>query len=469
MTKKNLFCALLVILVTTAFYVAILYKAESVDRGLVAKKIQFAYKDGQLLLDAIPFFSRGLASTANLAGSDQMVESLYARMVMYRDRDNRLMNALNPGIYQKVGAYISSTETAKQCALSPAEALDDPTIWTADHKPRFWHGVKAMLLLGFKYMHLSQITWLIKISTFFAFALVALQVMYIDRQVGLAYSAFTLSAFYCSSVFFFGGVAYSVPLLSTALWAALWLGFRMLPFRHNRTFELMVVTFGGTLLSFFYQLGGCEMYAISMIIFIEVFLPLEKVSSRTLIVAFQSCVFFLVGFFCSILLKHFLIVCLAGSFDVVTELIEKILYRMSDTNDAGGSIGFLKIIRAQFHWYGIPAYGIKAIYSFVNASKYVSLVLVLVSVFWLLLLRYFRQRDQFKELSVAFCGFCLMLAVVLLRYMVLRNHSDIHVFFVNRYLFVYAGTVYFYLVWLIVFHRKFWPRSSQDPNHSPAY
>jgi hypothetical protein len=47
----------------------------------------------------------------------------------------------------------------------------------------------------------------------------------------------------------------------------------------------------------------------------------------------------------------------------------------------------------------------------------------------------------------------LMLAVVVGRYMVLREHSDMHIFFVSRYLFVFAGTAYFYGVWLFFMVR----------------
>jgi small basic protein len=44
--------------------------------------------------------------------------------------------------------------------------------------------------------------WMIKITTFFAFVLLAVQVIFLGRRFGLAYIAFTLSAFYCSSIFF---------------------------------------------------------------------------------------------------------------------------------------------------------------------------------------------------------------------------------------------------------------------------
>jgi hypothetical protein len=42
--------------------------------------------------------------------------------------------------------------------------------------------------------------------------------------------------------------------------------------------------------------------------------------------------------------------------------------------------------------------------------------------------------------------------------MVLRNHSDIHLFFVSRYVFVFAGTVYFFLIWLALRAKDFLPR-----------
>jgi hypothetical protein len=73
---------------------------------------------------------------------------------------------------------------------------------------------------------------------------------------------------------------------------------------------------------------------------------------------------------------------------------------------------------------------------------------------WLIALKFQKKEKEFEELAVAFSGFILMLAMVVGRYMLLRNHSDIHVSFVNRYLFVYAGTVYFFLFWLILSTRQ---------------
>jgi hypothetical protein len=57
-------------------------------------------------------------------------------------------------------------------------------------------------------------------------------------------------------------------------------------------------------------------------------------------------------------------------------------------------------------------------------------------------------------------GFILILSTIVSRYMLLRNHFDIHVFFVERYLFVFAGTVYFFLLWLIISSRRFFSQTT---------
>jgi hypothetical protein len=383
--------------------------------------------------------------------------------MMCKDTKNRWMNAVNPGYYQAVDDEIPQSEEAHLAATIGKAELDNRGIWYIEHKPRSWHGVKALLLVGLKDLHLSQIHWMIKITTFFAFALLAMQVMFLDRRVGLAYIAFTLSAFYCSAVLFFGGVAYSVPLMAIALWGAVWLGFRMLPWCLDRRLEIFLVTLGGTILSFFFQLGGCEIYALSLLIFIEIFLPSSVTRPReNLARALESCVYFLIGFFGSILLKHLLIVCLSGSFAVVIELFHKIIYRTGNTNDAGTVIGFLDIVRAQFYWYNTASYGIETIFKFVDFSKTLSFFLVPFVGCWLLALKFLVKEQAFEELAVAFSGFLLMLAMVVGRYMLLRNHSDIHVFFVDRYLFVYAGTVYFFLFWLIIMGWNSLPRRTDS-------
>lgn len=454
--RRKLLASFVVIVLTSVAYTMLLYKSEKTADQLIVEKIQAARLDGSLLASAYPP-STAAWTRDNLSGLDQSIEAFYALMVLYKDRESRLariVNALNPGHYQAVDDEIPQMEEANLAAFASKEELADRTTWKIAYKPRFWHGVKAVLLYWYRDYHLSQLYWMIKISTFFAFALFAMQVMFLDRQVGLAYGAFTLSAFFCSSVLFFGGVAYSVPLLSTALWGCLWLFFRMSPWRQKRMAELALIVFGGTLLCFFFQLGGCEIYAMALVVFVEIFLPSQSSPRATLFRALESCLFFLIGFFGSILCKHLLIVGLSGSLDVVWELVAKIAQRTGDTNEYGTKIGFWEVFMAQFHWYGVAGYGIEWIFNLVNSSKPLSLLLLLAVPLWCAALRWVGKKKQSEELLLAYAGYFMMLAFVAGRYMLLRNHSDIHVFFVSRYLFVYTGTTYFFLLWLILFGKR---------------
>ena len=102
---------------------------------------------------------------------------------------------------------------------------------------------------------------------------------------------------------------------------------------------------------------------------------------------------------------------------------------------------YIDIVNAQLYWYGIASHGVDAIYQFANASKCMFFAVILIVSSWLAVLNLFRTKREIEKLFVAFCGVTLVLGSVALRYILLRNHSDIHVFFVDRSLFVFAGTV----------------------------
>ncbi len=450
--------AILVTAVTTLCYAFLLYQADKTDRVIVFERVASAYADGQLLASPIPFYTYGLGSRNNLSGIDQLGESFFALMFMYQGKERPFLESLLSGYYQTVDTNLPSTEMAKRCVAASPEQRADTSVWKVVYKPRQWHGLKAVVLPLLQYLEWSQITWLITISTFFLFALILAQIMFLDPKVGLAYIGFTVPAFYCSSVLFFGGITYSVSLLAVACWGAAWLALRMLPWPVSRRIELMFITFGGTWLCFFFQQGGEKIYAFSFVAFVEVFLSQDRtLSSKNLQRVFQSWFYFLFGFLGSIFFKHLLILAVSGSLAPLHELITNILYRVGGTNDAGSKVDIFNIVYAQFHWYGIAAYGISAIFDIVNTSVIVGTVLAAAVSVWLFILKLLRQPEQFRELGTAFVGFLLVLAPVPLRYMVLRNHSDIHLFFVSRYVFVFAGTVYFFLIWLALRAKDFLP------------
>ena len=460
--KKNIALALVIITITTICYALFLYNAEKIDRGIIFERVRSAFSDGQLLDSPIPFTQYGLGSRNNLSGMDQMGESFFALMFMHQGRKNKLfLNALMSDYYHSVDEDMSKPEMAKRCASSTQEQLADKSIWKVVHKPRQWHGLKAVVMPLLKYLQWAQISWLITLSTFFVFAIILAQIMFLDKRTGLAYIAFSLCGFYCSSILFFGGITYSMSLLTIAFWNVLWLALRMLPWQISRRFELLFITFGGTWLCFFSQLGGETIYALSFVAFVEVFLSHNRLSIKTLQRVIESWAYFFLGFMGSIGCKHLLILVVSGSLNPFFELLQNILYRASGTNDAGSHVDIFNIVYAQFYWYGIPAYGVSLIHDIVYYSPILALVLTFAVGIWLLILKLRKQSEQVTQLGVAFVGFLLILAPVPLRYMILRNHSDIHLFFVSRYVFVFAGTVYFFAVWLILRAKDFLPQRAK--------
>ncbi len=439
--------AVLAVILTTLVYTEWMHKADKSDRNVIGEKIQAAFADGVLLRYGSPHI-KNVVSRDNLSGLDQGAECFYIQMIMYKEKGNPRSNALNPGYYSSDEGDFFCPAAENLLQGTPAER-DDRSIWKIAHKPRLWHGVKAVLLTALPSLHYSQLTWMIKLTTFCGLALFAMLVVAANRRVGLAYIPFVLSAFYCSSILFFGGVVYSVPLMAMVLWGVAWLAYRLVFGKKHRALELFLITAGGTLHSFFFQMDGAEIYSVSLIFFMEIFLSPEGPNRKSLLGAFESCLFYVVGFVGSTLFKNLLVVIQAGSLSALNELIANILIRSASVTDTGRQIGLFDIVNAQFYWYGASGYSIKFLHLFVDSSKY---LMAFLAAFTLLSLGYFhskKKKKEFEHIGIGFCGVLLMLAVVVARYMVLRQHSDIHIFFVSRYLFVFAGTVFFYGAWLV--------------------
>jgi hypothetical protein len=444
--------AVLALIITTLVYAELMHMADKTDRSIVSDAIRTAFDDGVLLKYGYPHF-KNPTSRDNLSGLDQGAECFYIQMIMYREKGDPRSNALNPGYYSK-GDSDFNCAAAHNLVTGTPERLDDRSVWQVAHKPRLWHGVKAVLLTALPFLSYSQITWIIELTTFCSLALFAILVVAANRQVGLAYIPFVLSGYYCSSILFFGGVVYSMPFMAMVLWGVIWLGYRIVFGTKHRALELFLVTAGGTLHSFFFQMDGAEIYSVSLIFFIEIFLSPEGPSRRSLKKAFESCAFYVFGFVGSTLLKNLLVALFAGSLSALYELVENIAIRAGSVTDAGRKIGLFDIVHGQFHWYSIAGYSIDSLYYWINASKY---IFVFLAVITLIILVYFLKNGKRKEceqIGIGFCGALLMMTVVVGRYMVLRQHSDIHIFFVSRYLFVFAGATYFYGAWLFSIVRS---------------
>jgi hypothetical protein len=449
---QKIFAAALALILTTVLFAEWMHQADDIDRSRVRQNLQAAFDDGLLLRYGYPHLVNPI-SRDNLSGLDGGAECFYVQMVLYDEEGHRRLSSLNPGYY-KSDAGDFNCPAAENLIKASKEQQEDRSLWQIAHKPRLWHGVKALLLNALPRMHYSQLGWLIQLTTFFGLALFAVLVVAANRQVGFAYLPFVFSAYYCSAILFFGGVVYSTPLMAMILWGVVWLGYRTIFGTRWRTVEVFLVTAGGTLHSFFFQMDGAEIYAVSLVFFVEVFLDPHGPNRRSLLSALESCIFYAVGFVGSTVVKNLLVAVFAGSWEVFSELINNVATRTGSVAEGGRRIGLFEIVHGQFHWYGVIGYSIGFLYYFVNASKYAMLVFLVVTVMAVVAFFLRDQKRVCEQLLVGCCGVLLMLAVVIGRYMVLRQHSDIHIFFVNRYLFVFAGAVYFYGIWLVFVVRS---------------
>lgn len=437
------------LLLTTGVFTFWLHISDKADSSLIAERYRSAFDDGAILKMDYPYY-KWVCSRDNLAGLDQFTECFYVLMTMYSSHNSNWQDSLMGRYYaQKNNA--PTCEQAYRVVNTPPEELNNEKLWEIKQKPRLWHGVKAVLSSMLPYFHLSQIHWLIKISTFWGLALIGCQVMYFEKKLGAAFILYTFTAFYCSSILFFGGVAYSVPFLNVIIWLNIWILYRLQrPKEVRGNLEMSIIVLGGTANSFFYQLDGSLIFAISMIFFVETFMAPSGLRYLSLKRSFMTCIIYSAGFFGSIFCKQAVLILSQQSFDVAYDFFNFIALRMSDSNGNNNNLTVMHIINGQFQWYGLAGYGINSIHKFIIYSKIFFWINTVVSLLILAWLKVQNERKLLEEHSVALIGFLLMVGTVMLRYAVMKNHSDIHVFFVNRYLFVFAGSTYFYSVWLLL-------------------
>jgi FtsH-binding integral membrane protein len=108
---------------------------------------------------------------------------------------------------------------------------------------------------------------------------------------------------------------------------------------------------------------------------------------------------------------------------------------------------------------------VKELHQLVLASRTIYWINLVIAGLYLLFFLLAGKKEQLRLHGIALAGYVAMTGVVLLRYAIMKNHSDIHVIFVSRYLFVFAGSVYFYFAWLLFSQPFFGVGKNQRPFH----
>jgi hypothetical protein len=134
---------------------------------------------------------------------------------------------------------------------------------------------------------------------------------------------------------------------------------------------------------------------------------------------------------------------------VFTELVDAIKLRISDTNEIGKDLSWHSVVSKQFKRISTPTYGISILGEWIKMSIYFLYANITICALYVVYCLRRERKNLVEKYIVSAAAILLMSLIVVLRYGIMKNHSDIHVHFVNRYLFVFAGSIYFYTIWLL--------------------
>ena len=426
---------LLIFVLTNGLFVALNYVADSVPEEWVKHRITQAIKRHNITTDAYPLFRYGLPSIYSLIGIDQFTDCLIYMHALYRGED-RLKNAIVPGYWDVAGRdHNNLCVSVKRMAFNevPAEQL------VAKHKIRLWQGARTALLFALPKLNFFQINMLIKQITYVAYCLLAFLLFYHHRKTGIAFIPVAVCGIFASGITVYGGVAHSIPYLVCVLTA---LGLAATPAEYgSRLFPRLWAMTMGCVLAFFYQVDGSLILGFGLVLFCAYFhlYSSMRLSGRWAN-TFLLLVLFGFGIVGSLLVKQVISFAYFDPAAVWAEFTGQIRYRMYGEHSSQG-IASWHALNIQFERYYFAVLNWHAAANFlISTGTWGWIVAAGLSV-WAA----FRQHSARPVSDLL--AFALIGVVVLGRYLIMANHSHIHVIFVSRYLFVLLAFAWAAMIW----------------------
>jgi hypothetical protein len=440
---RTLVWILVVFLLVNAAFVTLNYVGDTVPSDWVKHRITQAIKRHNITTDKYPLFRYGLPSIYSLIGIDQITDCMTYMHALYRDPDP-LRNALVPGYLDIKGRDHSNLcEVVRQIAFNeaPQEAL------VAKHKIRLWHGARTMLLLALPKLNFFQINVLLKQVTYVLYCLLAFALFYHNRKAGVAFIPVAIAGIFASGVTVLGGITHALPYLTALICAV---GLALVPPGTGRRFQYLWVTAMGSVLAFFYEVDGSLMLAVGLILFCTYFHACSKLTLRTKWMhALLMPAVFVASMFMSLVFKQVIGFIYFDPGAVLDAFFGEISYRMQGEY-RGSAISPFTALQTQFERYYFAVLNWHAAAGFLKFTGTWGWLLAASLAAWAVL----RDRSfvPLSDLAV----FVLIGLVVIGRYLVMANHSQIHTIFVHRYLFLFLTMAWAAAIWSAwtVFDRR---------------
>lgn len=423
-----------VFLLVNFSFVALNFVGDTVPPDWVKHRIVKATKRHNITTDKYPLFRYGLPSIYSLIGIDQITDCMTYMHALYRDPDP-IKNAIVPGYLDIKGRDHSNLcVVVKQIAFN--EVADEQL--KAKRKIRLWHGAKTALLFALPKLDFFQINILIKQITYVAYCLLAFALFYHDKKTGVAFAPVAIAGIFASGVTVFGGITHSMPYLVALLTAV---GLAFVPPGAGGRFQRLWITAMGSVLAFFYQVDGSLMLGIGLILFCAYFHTYAHLAMhRRWMHALLLPAMFVTSMFLSLVFKQLISFIYFDAGSVWEVFIGEINHRMHGDHQ-GSAISPLVALETQFKRYYFAVLDWRAAAEFLKFSGTWGWLVVVFLAAWAALRH--RAAGPISDLL----AFGLIGSVVIARYLIMANHSQIHTIFVSRYLFLFLSITWAAILW----------------------
>lgn len=426
---------LAVFFLVNVLFLALNYVGDAaVPPEFVKHRIATAMKRQNITTDPYPLFRYGLPSIYSTIGIDQITDCMTYLHALYRDPD-RVKNALVPGYWDvRRRDHNNLCLVVKQIAFNQIAPQD----LLAKHKVRLWHGAKTALLLALPKLNFFQINTLLKQITYVTYFLLLFLLVQRDARTGAAFAPVALIGVFASGITVFGGVSHAIPYLTSLLTA---LGMVSLPARMGRAAHPVWMVIMGSVQAYFYEVDGSLMLASGLILYCAYFYVYASMSpGRRWLWSLLLLVLFGVGFLLSLVFKQVISFPYFDAASVWGHFAGEIKYRMVGEIEGAGASP-LRALSLQFERYYFATLNWHGGADFLKFTGTWGWAAAAVLAIWSVL-----KRGSLRPLY-DLAMFVVIGSLVLARYLIMANHSQIHVVFVSRYLFVLFAFAWAAVVW----------------------
>lgn len=422
LTNNIMAIGLSIVLVNLLFFL-LHYFSLLVPVELIKSRVVQGFKAQNLVEEDYPRTRFGWSANYTQIGLDQYTECAFILTAMYRG-ETRWKTAIAPKVAMPHAPSKTYCESARILAEGHSTIDENKSFYVL----RYWRGGKVFLSFLLQYFNFFQINNLIKTLNYFSYFLIGFLLFSVKRTLFVPFFPVIALGVFFSGINYHGGISNSLPYLF-----ALWSVIGLLYLHKIRKPKLHPVFFviSGSVASFVYSMTGALMLSVSLLFLILYFVVLSDRTEweRYKWIGLYLGLFFL-GFFSSILIKQLVSLTIFSWEAVIGNFVEHLLIRMETHHSQVGYVSATAIIQRQFGEFVLATY---------DSYWLRDLLIYLGVMMWgaaisLAGWHYYNKRC----ITITHEVLALLIAsfLVLIRFVLFRNHSLIHGPIVSRYAFL---------------------------------